>query len=78
MSSVSPWRHRLRRKLIHRLVNNEESSRNHTCVIFPAYPLVLTIDATAARRHFAALLLHWQNGMSKYVSNRQLTGKLIK
>jgi len=39
---------------------------------------VLTIDATAARRHFAGLLLHWQNGMIKYVSNWQLTGKLTK
>jgi len=24
---------------------------------------VLGIDATAARRHFAALLLHWPNGI---------------
>ena len=37
--------------------------KNTGCVIFPAYPLVLAIDATAARRHFAALLLYWPNGI---------------
>lgn len=51
------------RKTYPQTYQQDGADQNTACVIFPAYPEVLGIDATAARRHFAALLLHWPNGI---------------